>query len=114
MTCSVGVRVILLLYFVILTIGSAIGNAVIIIILYPQVYSTSKMRTTRHVKIKISLAVSDFLPSISVFPFMIFYLVKNFGSSNPTSDFLLDMAFESQSSIWVNISGRHAIHIHTF
>ena len=95
-----------MVYFVTLTVTSAIGNAIIILILYPQVYSTSKMRATRHVKIKISLAVSDFLPSISVFPFMIFYLIKNFGTSNPTSDFLLDMAFESQSSIWVNISGK--------
>ena len=50
-------------------------------------------------------AVSDFLPSIGVFPFMIFYLLKHFGSDNPTEDYLLDMAFESQTSIWVNISG---------
>ena len=63
------------------------------------------MRTARHAKIKISLAVSDFLPSVTVFPFMIYYLIKNFGSSNPTSDMLLDMVFESQSSIWVNVSG---------
>lgn len=107
MDCSTGARVILLVYFVILTTASALGNALIIIILYPQICSPSKMRTTRHIKIKISLAVSDFLPSISVFPFMIYYLLKHFGSSNPTSDFLLDMAFESQSSIWVNISGKH-------
>ena len=51
----VPLRIAFLIYLAILAITSALGNVLIIIILLPQCYHTSKMRTSRHIKIKISL-----------------------------------------------------------
>ena len=104
-SCRTWSLMILFVFFVALIIFSSLGNAIIILILYPQLSGKAKSRTSRHFKIKISLAASDLLPSITVFPFMIYYLILNFRSSNPTSEWLLKQAYDSQHSIWVNFSG---------
>ena len=57
-TCHTTALILLFIFFVVLIVLSSLGNAIIIVILYPQICGSTKSRTARHFKIKISLAVS--------------------------------------------------------
>ena len=57
-TCHTSALILLFIFFVVLIVLSSLGNAIIIVILYPQICGSTKSRTARHFKIKISLAVS--------------------------------------------------------